>query len=238
MARLKMSICLAILSFCPTALAFDETVKVRKFVETVILHSEYGNKEEGCQQWIKSPTVAIFNGSDQARGVLQTAVLELNEILFGTRMSLKLSKRPTNNADIKIIIAPYSQFPEIARQHGFEYVKPNWAFFYIWSKKFIIFRAVILIASDKYNDSQRQFYTRQELTQALGLMSDSDLFPSSIFYEKKGQRRSDPATTFSDLDKRLIRFYYLHIKPGDQREDVRRAFDLYWKDNKLVPHKE
>ena len=49
----------------------------------------------------------------------------------------------------------------------------------------------------------------------------------SVLYAGGPNRRS-AALEFSRDELRLIRFLYLHLKPGDGVRELRQAFDRYW----------
>jgi hypothetical protein len=66
----------------------------------------------------------------------------------------------------------------------------------------------------------------EEVTQSLGLMNDSPVFPDSIFYS--GPDGGGKATELSALDKKLIIFFYNHVRPGAGPAEVRAAFQKHW----------
>ncbi|MCH9052851.1 MAG: DUF2927 domain-containing protein [Proteobacteria bacterium] len=66
----------------------------------------------------------------------------------------------------------------------------------------------------------------QEIIQALGPANDSPLFPSSVFFEQ-GEVGS-AATQLAPIDRELLRLLYTHLRPGDDAEAIRRAFEQHW----------
>lgn len=79
-----------------------------------------------------------------------------------------------------------------------------------------IYKANILI-SNRIKDPMKRVHTiREEITQSLGLLTDSWQYEKSIFYE--GQSYS---TSFSEMDKQLIQLLYnTNIPIGGQAKDV------------------
>lgn len=66
----------------------------------------------------------------------------------------------------------------------------------------------------------------QELTQVLGPMGDSPVFPESVMYETAAG--GSYTTSLAPIDRKLLRFLYRYLKPGDDEAAVRAAFDKYW----------
>jgi hypothetical protein len=133
---------------------------------------------------------------------------------------------PGRSADIEMIFAPRKEFPAIAAREQFHYVSGHPGFFSIWwNARHEIYRAVILIDA-ALGPERKAHFVREELVQSLGLANDSPQFRSSIFFEKGSD--GGKARAFSALDRRLILFFYRHVRPGAGREEVRRAFTQHW----------
>jgi len=62
---------------------------------------------------------------------------------------------------------------------------------------------IFLNAERLFFDFDQRHFLREELTQSLGLMQDSDRFPESIFYRKQSK-----VTAYSEMDQYLIRVLY------------------------------
>ena len=68
----------------------------------------------------------------------------------------------------------------------------------------------------------RSHVIREELTQALGLMRDSNSRPDSIFYQEWS-----PLTEYSDIDREVIRILYLDdVAAGMTRDEVLALFAI------------
>jgi hypothetical protein len=65
-------------------------------------------------------------------------------------------------------------------------------------------------------DVERRHLLREELTQSLGLMNDTNDYPDSIFYQAW-----TITTQYSEIDKKIIRLlYHQDIKAGMNRLQV------------------
>ena len=65
-----------------------------------------------------------------------------------------------------------------------------------------------------------------EFAHALGLTAHSKIFPDSVLYQNRP--RFLLADELAPVDRKLIRFLYRYLEPGDDEELVREIFDLYW----------
>jgi len=98
------------------------------------------------------------------------------------------------------------------------YVPTNYGFFWsLWhDDNYEIYNSRILVSSADINQTERSHLIREELTQSLGLMNDSNKYEDSIFY----QDWTD-VTEYSIIDKSVIKMLYLKkIKPGMTIEQV------------------
>ena len=91
------------------------------------------------------------------------------------------------------------------------YVPTNYGFFWTkWNSEGEIYKATVLVSSDKITQQERSHLIREELTQSLGLLNDSHKYPDSIFYQKWTS-----VQRFSTVDKTIIAMMYSkHILPN------------------------
>ncbi|MGE3805047.1 MAG: DUF2927 domain-containing protein, partial [Gemmataceae bacterium] len=103
----------------------------------------------------------------------------------------------------------------------------NWGYFHLsWNGKFELTKAYVLIAKDKLEGKKLRHFLLEEITQSLGPASDSPAFPDSIFFQNGADGGN--AERLSDLDQKLLRFFYNHLKPGAKADDVRAALKTHW----------
>lgn len=120
-------------------------------------------------------------------------------------------------ADFEVRFVPRSDFGKYIPGA----VDGNIGFFCLhWNGTGACTRATILIASDA-NQAERVHAIREEITQGLGLMTDSWTHPDSIFYQGW-----TPGVRFAEIDKTVIRMLYRNdIRPGMTRQQARSVLD-------------
>lgn len=207
---------------------FERETKESIWAQTVLLGSEFGGSGKVCSRWTRSPTLSVFGGSAQHHKVIADTVAHINETLAATPIRrIQLLKPESKHANIRVDFAPLSDFPGLARKHRFNVTPGNLGYFYtFWNGRNEIQSAFVMLATDKLSGKKLQHYALEEITQSLGLSSDSPAFPDSIFFENGSNFGS--ATKLSTNDRTLVRIFYNHIKPGARRNDVREAIKTHW----------
>ncbi|MDY6800609.1 MAG: DUF2927 domain-containing protein [Bacteroidota bacterium] len=121
---------------------------------------------------------------------------ELNELIDPIELNIV-----KNNGNLKIYYVDHnyfnSLFPITLNTRGYFAVK--------WNRFFP--RGIIFV--DK-NQSllKRRHIVREEITQALGLMNDSQLYKKSVFYQGNSN-----ITEYTEIDKQMIRLLYNYKLP-------------------------
>lgn len=202
---------------------------VLRWVEQVVLGTEFGGDGKFSARWVKTPTLSVFGGTEAQVALVNGTVRHINETLASTPIEkIDVIGRDDEKANIRVYIAPTDKFTSIAARHGFKYVPGNLGYVYVfWNDKREIQRGIVMLTSDARHQNYVPHLALEEITQSLGLMNDSPEFADSIFYAKGGD--DGQAVQLSALDKALIVFFYNHIQPGANAADVRRAFDAHWK---------
>jgi len=199
-----------------------------QFAEEVLLGAEYGTKTNSVR-WVSAPTVSAFYANDEERLILSETLSQINEALTGTNVQMVEGAPNDRQSSIRVYFAPLAELDSIAQSEGFRYITGNlglvWNF---WNPSHEIVRSVVLIAKDKLKGQMLKHIVLEELTQSLGLMDDSALFQDSVFYSSEGD--GGGATRLSIQDRKLIRFFYSHLRPGDGPNELFDAFSGYWND--------
>lgn len=196
------------------------------FVEGVVLGPEFGGDGLIVARWKSSPTFSIFGGSPEDHKLIEEIVAEINRLIQDSKVQIKMVRPGTENASFKIFLVPKESFYGIAAKYRFNYTENNDGFFNIhWNGWHQIDRAIVLIRDEVFGRKRRHFMY-EEITQAMGLANDSPLYKDSVFFAKGSN--GGKAQGYSPMDRRLIRFVYEHLSPGDKPEDVLRAFNQYW----------
>jgi len=187
--------------------------EIAYFVE-VALGSEFGSSSAVVRKWVQNVKVQLLGiPTPEDRQTLQDVVGELNELVDDVSFTVV-----DENPNVEMHVVPSSEFAAIESN----YVPGNLGFFWVnWSGASTIYRARILIATDIVTQKQRSHLMREELTQSLGLMNDSNRYPESIFY----QGWTD-VTAYTPLDRKLIEMLYdPAVKPGMDEDRVVAALE-------------
>jgi hypothetical protein len=176
----------------------------------IALGAEFGDEVPVIKKWTNDIRIKI-NGepTDFDLQTINNIISDLNKLITGIKI-----KQVDKKENLTITFAPESNFTTIDPN----YVPTNYGFFWaLWHDDyFVIYDASILISSADITQQERSHLIREELTQSLGLMNDSDKYKDSIFY----QEWTD-VTEFSDIDRAVIKLLYLkRIKPGMSKEQV------------------
>ena len=176
----------------------------------IALGAEFGEQIPVVKKWTDDIRIKV-NGKPAAKDLqtLNNIVTDLNEIITGIKIKLV-----DKNENLTITFSPESDFTSLDTN----YVPTNYGFFWaLWhDDNFVIYEANILVSSTDITQKERSHLIREELTQSLGLMNDSNKYKDSIFY----QEWTD-VTKFSEIDKTVITLLYLKkITPGMSKEQV------------------
>ena len=192
-----------------------------RWMYEVVIGSEFVKSKNIVRLWDKSPTASILDIINETeRRHFEEAIQQINEVLQYTKIKkIELLDTPTSNADIHIYYKNAVDFPKIAKQYDFEYIKGNLGFFCTFSNaKGVINKAVILISKDKLDEEELKHVILEETIQALGLSNDSEVYEESIFYSGWNTN-----TELTDRDKFLITFAYAYFSPGMTPRQMQKA---------------
>ena len=165
--------------------------------------AEYGGSASPVlHRWTTNPSIHL-NGtpSTSDRATLAQVMDEINALAGGIRLQTTVGA-----GDIEIYFVPQADFP----LYEPTYVPGNVGFVWLtWNQSQRITRARIMVSSN-LSQSNRDHVIREELTQALGLLRDSDRYPTSIFYGPPSS-----ATTYAPIDRAVIEMLHRpEIAPG------------------------
>ncbi|MCK4233937.1 DUF2927 domain-containing protein [candidate division WOR-3 bacterium] len=178
----------------------------------IALGVEYGSSNR-ISKWSGTIHVKIKGTpTDEDISFLNSLMKELNK-LTKNKINFKITEK---EPDMTIWFVPVDEM----QKYEPNYVPNNWGFFYIWwNDSHEIYRANILIGTDKPDQKRRNHIIREEVTQSLGLCKDSMKYPDSIFYQ--GWTKTQE---FADIDKKLIEILYSDdIRPGMTRSQVKKV---------------
>lgn len=188
----------------------------------VAFNPEFGEQNSRIKKWAENVRVFIKN-PEQTLLVEEFEKIreEINKLTSSVQM-----ERVEDESEANFIIF-FSRQNEYARfePNAKSYLAGNFGFFWTyWNSKNEITRASMYVDIFRTKDASCQKHLlREELTQAMGLMNDTDRYESSIFYS-----RWTCTSTYSKRDEEVLRlFLSKEIKPGMSLGQVKKL--LGWK---------
>ena len=180
------------------------------YLTEIALGAKLGDEAPVIKKWTENIRIKVDGKpTEEDLQTINNIVSSLNELI--TEINIKLVDK---NGNLTIAFSPDSEFSAINPN----YAPANYGFFWaLWhDDNFVIYDASILISSADITQQERSHLIREELTQCLGLMNDSNKYKDSIFY----QDWTD-VMDFSEIDRAVIKLLYLNkIKPGMSKEQV------------------
>lgn len=183
--------------------------QIEYFLE-VAMGSEYAGSQERVRKWQGEVRIKVAGTPTREDMKTLTKVIdEINQLTPSIYLILD-----NNQPNLEMYFVPESRFGEYEPN----YVPVNYGFFWTWWNKYnTIYQAKILVSTEGITQKERSHLIREELTQSLGLMKDSNRDETSIFY----QGWTD-STEYNELDKTVISMLYRpEIYPGMTRSQVR-----------------
>jgi hypothetical protein len=179
----------------------------------VAFGSEHGQTPDRIFKWKQDIRIRISGRpTREDLATLQQVIDTINETQHTIRLSLE--RFSTN---LVIYFVPEQRFAEIEPH----YRSINPGFFWVHWGDYEIYRARVLIDSERLNQEDRSALIKEELTQSLGLMNVSNRYTDSIFNDYVDHYVSD----YAPIDLLMIEMLYRpEIMPGMNRDDVQALF--------------
>lgn len=174
----------------------------------VAFGSEFGKQANVIRKWETDIRIKVHGADPDDKQTLSTVISELKDL---TGQAIQIDD---DNPSIDVYFAAQSEFKKI--EPNYQPLNSGFAWVW-WNDKYQITRARVLV-STTVPRKERDSIIREELTQSLGLLSDSSTYPDSIFY----QEWNDVAE-FSAMDKAVLRMLKL-VRPGMSKNDVSKMF--------------
>jgi hypothetical protein len=197
--------------------------QINYFLE-VALKSEYGNSQPMIKKWERDINIKVLGSpTPEDLRTLQSVIDELNTLVSGIQLQIVSVAEgqnphvPGNSPNLEIYFVPESKFSHYEPN----YQPLNYGFFWDWwNDDKVIQAGRIMISTVGITQQERSHLIREELTQSLGLMEDSEQYRDSIFY----QGWTD-TTHYAAIDKVLIEMLYRpEIRPGMTKSQVLKVF--------------
>jgi len=159
-------------------------------------------------KWDQDIVVLVYDdATPRDLAVLDRVIADLNDLIAPRTITLLEDPALEDTANLQIWFVPEAEFATILP----EYVPVNMGFVYIWwDDSGAITNGVVLISTTGITPEERAHLIREEVTQSLGLLNDTDQYPDSIF-------QIDWTTTnrYAPIDRAIIEMLYRpEITPG------------------------
>ena len=177
--------------------------------------TEYGASQSLLHKWENNIGIKV-NGTPTSADLdtLNQVVTELNSLV--NSISLRIVDQ---NPNIDIHFTTMGQFASIIPG----YVQGNMGYFSVWWNEIgAIYYANVLIASEGLSQQERSHLIREELTQSLGIMKDSNRYKDSIFFQ--GWTNT---INYTPIDRSVISLLYdSRLKPNMTKDQVKNVLGL------------
>lgn len=170
--------------------------QAKDYFYEIAFGSEYGESEATIKKWANDLKIKV-NGQPTSHDLatLDKVIAELNSLIPGVQL-----QRSNLGANVEIYFVPESEFIKYEPN----YVPTNYGFFWVWWNSLSeIYKARILITTEKVTQKERSHLIREELTQCLGLMNDSRRYEDSIFYQDWSDTQE-----YATIDRDIIKILY------------------------------
>jgi hypothetical protein len=184
----------------PTGTSLDNqnySYEAKQYFKEICLKSENGGSYS--EAFKKTNDVKIYvHGlcSTHMMTELTDIVSDLNDLIDPIQIKI-VSKKSEANTFVYLGSKNgfHQSYPDVNAN-----LKGSWGFFQTSPSRSYIF--VDMLDSGNNTIAQRSIL-REELTQSLGLLNDSDMYTNSVFYEY-----GNTVTEYSELDKEIIQMLY------------------------------
>lgn len=189
---------------------------VLSYFNEIALKQEFSSADRVVKKW--PGPIKIYVSGDKPSYMMNEVTQIIDEInkLINTK-KLSLVDRE-NESNFHIYLGSAKEYLNIEPKSE-KHLKNNWGFFHIyWHSDYRIYKGSMYVDMFRTRtNEERLHFLREELTQSLGLMNDSEKYENSIFYSKWSS-----TTEFTELDEVIIRLLYnKKIKPGMSNLDVK-----------------
>ena len=189
-------------------LQLDEEL-VTYFLE-VAFGSEYSGGD-GLVTWNQPIRIKLMGNYTKSDSLTSVAVTkELNNILSSTQFTLV-----QQNQNISMYFTDRDGFKKDAPKYAWN----NSGYFSIrWTPKEKHVTGGKILVNTRQSQERRNHVIREEITQILGLMNDSERHPESIFYQNFSK-----TSEYAEIDTRVLRLWdALSPLSGYKRKEVAR----------------
>ncbi|HHY75028.1 MAG TPA: DUF2927 domain-containing protein [Bacillus bacterium] len=179
-----------------------------------------GSSTNKLKRWDDKMRITVLGDPTVADlATIKSTANEINQLINEDKISV-VAQNENPNVELYFI-----------RLNDFEYRfseanDEDYGQLYVWNQEGLaknyfkneLNKAVILIAENELNQTERDYFIRKKITQSLGLLHESWKYENSIFYQN-----DDKPKTLTDLDKQLIKIlYYQRLQPGMDAKTIKK----------------
>ncbi len=197
------------------------------FVKDVLLGDELGIDVGSVEKWREPVVFHVSVGDGKTKRMTRRAIAEIDAALHGTGMGVGEGPSGSN---VVIEFRPLRDLSKTKALHGCPNVPTYDAFACTWHENDQTTRRGVIAVRSDMPDEEIYSALVEEMVQTLGPRNDSTVFRDSLFYQDHLGFAPDWPKQFATRDKKLLRFLYLHLEPGDDAATVKAKFDRYWHD--------
>lgn len=195
-------------------------------------------------RWVGAHYVDLRGGTEEEARSLDAFLAEVNDVVAGSGVTFTrlapgaLAPPDFASSMITIRIAPRGEWDSLLganleAEFGVSKTTRGYAWYDQVDARGVAKRATLLVDPDQFvEDAEERARERMrtiahELAHVFGIRSHNPFDKESVLYAGATGQRST-AVMLSDTDRRLLRFLYLHVRPGDGPDEIRRAFYAHW----------
>lgn len=180
----------------------DRSVVYNYFKE-VALGSEFGNTPQNIRKW--NSDMRVYMKGDEIPYMeteMEEIISELNQMLDPITITMVDDELDANYI---VYLGSGDNYVAEIESNASPYVDENLGFFWVyWDSGNIIYRGSMYVDVFEVVDQDAQRHLlREEFTQSLGLMNDSEENPSSIFFANW-----TTTTNYAPIDEEIIQLLY------------------------------
>lgn len=195
----------------------QKSPEAHDYFKEIAFKGEFGdNQSEHIKKWTKD--IRFFVMGDPSEPLLDELDRVVNELNAMIQAPQLIQTNHEQEANYRIFFGSGSEYAEEIESNASPYIDDNYGFTWIyWNSAFEITRGSMYV--DIYRTEtldEKKHLLREELTQSLGLLNDSEQYPESIFYQGWTS-----TTEYAPIDREVIKLlYHEKIQPGMNRQQV------------------
>jgi len=191
----------------------------QKYYLNVALGTEFGTSTDRIKKWDVDLRIFVdHDGETELLAELDEIIKDINDMSSSVQL-YQVDRLALANAVIFLSDAPtYADYEPSAAG----IVQDNWgAFWLMWNSDCMIDRGSMYVDVTRVKELDcRKHLLREELTQMLGLMTDTNRYDDSIFYQQW-----TCGTDYSDIDRELIEIHLdQRVEAGMTSSDLVKLF--------------